>query len=295
MVMCCSWTFDMSLALLANARYTLGWYTARFFQVQAVFAVLLLFLSEQTALYAGVARAAFQRRGARNARQIAMDVMAASIGHEIKQPLTAVIANAEAGMCQARSAEPDLDSMHTTFSDIAADGQRILEILDGVRTMFMASAHKRQALDINKVIRDVLASVDLELRAQRVTVKTELSEDLSPVYADDGQLHQVFLNLVTNALEAMAAVRGRPAALRITSGMASPDVAITVEDSGIGMPNIDSTRVLEPFHSTKPAGTGVGLTICRVFVRAHGGSLAITANKPHGTVIRVVLPAGGEE
>jgi signal transduction histidine kinase len=293
MVMSGAWVFDLSLAVLANSRYNLGWYTGRFFQVQAVFAVLLLFLSEQTALYAGVARAAIQRRGARDARQIAMDVMAASIGHEIKQPLTAVIANAQAGMSQLRNAEPA--DIGATFSDIAADGQRILDILDGVRAMFMASVHRRQAVDVNKLLRDVLAAADLDLRGQRVTVKTELDDGLVPVMADSGQLHQVFLNLVTNAIEAMATVRDRPALLRITSAMASSNVAVTVEDSGIGMPNKDSARLLEPFHSTKPSGTGVGLTICRVFIRAHGGSLSIGANKPHGTVIHVILPSGGED
>jgi len=296
MVMCCSWVFDLSLVVLANSRYTLGWYTGRFFQLQAVFVVLLLFLSETTALYANMARAAIERRGTRNARQIAMDAMAASIGHEIRQPLTAVIVNAEAGICQLKNAEPDLKEVHATLLDIAADGQRIKEIIGGIRTMFEGSTHDRHLLDVNKVVRDALAAVDLELRHQPVIVKTDLDSGPLPVLADNGQLHQVFLNLITNALEAMAPI-DRPSVLRITSGIVanSSDIAVTVEDTGVGIADKDRSRIMEPFFSTKVAGTGIGLTICQVILKAHGGSLQVGANEPYGTIFRATLPMSGDE
>src|SRR4029077_9358998 len=135
---------------------------------------------------------------------IAMDAMAASIGHEISQPLTAVLANAETGMRQLRKPEPNPKEVLATFASIDADGRRISAIIDGVRTVFKGSVHARQLLDVNTVVRDALATVDLELRHQRVIVKTDLDNGLPPVFADRGQLHQVFLNLITNALEAMA-------------------------------------------------------------------------------------------
>jgi signal transduction histidine kinase len=295
MVMCCSWIFDLSLVLLADSRYAVGWYVGRFFQVQAVFVVLLLFLSEKTALYANLARASIQRRGARHARQIAMDAMAASLGHEIRQPLTAVLLGTNTAMLQARVAEPDLKEIHATLADIAADGQRIKEIIGGARTMFTKSTHDRQLLEVNKVVRDVLATVELELRLQRVTVKTALAENLPPVLGDAGQLHQVFLNLINNALEAMTTIAGRPSVLTVTSAIASSAIAVTVEDTGVGMPDKDSDRILEPFFSTKAGGTGVGLTICKVIIAAHSGRLQISANKPYGTIVRVTLPMGGDE
>jgi signal transduction histidine kinase len=292
MVLCCAWVFDLALVIIANSRYTLGWYTGRLFQLQAVFVVLLSLLSEQAALYASMARAAIERRGARHTREIAMDVMAASIGHEIKQPLAGLVINADAGLQQLRRAHPDIEALNATFADILDDGRRIQHIIGGVRTMFRSSAHNRQPLDISNVVRDALAAVDLELREGRVTVKTELDNSLSPIPGDSGQLHQVFLNLITNALEAMAVVRSRPAMLRVTVGRAagSSGVAVTVEDTGIGIPDNDNGRVLEPFYTTKPTGTGVGLTICRVILDAHGGSLRIGPNMPHGTIVRVVLP-----
>jgi signal transduction histidine kinase len=296
MVMCSAWLFVMTIgALFAGSRYSLGFYAGRTVHMAATFFVLLLLLSQTTALYATMARATIQRRGARHARQIAMDAMAASLGHEIRQPLTALISNTSAGLLQVSNAEPDLKEVHATFSDIAADAERIRDIIGGVRAMFRKSTHDRQLLDANSVIRDVLAMVELDLRLQRVTVKTDLGDDLPPVLADSGQLHQVFLNLVTNALEAMNGISGRPSVLKITSGIASTDIAVTVEDTGVGIADQDRVRVLEPFFSTKAAGTGVGLTICKVIIDAHGGSLQVSANKPHGTILRVTLPMSGDE
>ena len=297
MVMCCSWVFDLTLVIVAGARYSVGWYAARTFQVAAIFSVLLLYLSETTALYANLARGVILRRGAQHVQQISMDVMAASLGHEIKQPLTGMLLNAQACLLQLKVAQPELDDVRATLSDLLEDGRQINEIISGARAMFKESAHDRQLLDVNKVVRSALATVDLEIQQQGVSVNMELDDGLPPVFADSGQLHQVFLNLMTNALEAMAAVPQRPPALRVTSGMVqgSSDIAVAVEDTGIGITDQESKRILEPFFSTKAAGTGVGLTICRVILKAHGGDLQISATKPHGTVARVVLPTGGYE
>lgn len=295
MVLCSTWIFQISLVgILGGSRYALGWYTGFIFEVATTFAVLVLLLSEQTALYANLARATIQRRGARHARQIAMDVMATSIAHEIKQPLAALLIDAESGLRQLQDGEPDLEEVEATFSDIAADGQRIKDIIGGVRTIFKGSDHDRRRLDVNQVVRDALAAVDLEVRQQDVTVRTELDAGLSPILADGGQLHQVFLNLITNAIEAMAAVPGRPSLLRLSSGMAtdSSDLVVTVEDTGVGIPDNDIGRAAEPFFSTKSTGSGVGLTLCKAILKAHGGRLSMSANKPYGIIVRVALPTG---
>jgi signal transduction histidine kinase len=297
MVVCCAWLLELSLGVLfAGSRYSLGWYTARTFQMVATVTVLILLLSETTALYANMVRESIQRRGARHARQIAMDAMAASLGHEIKQPLTAIMANAAAGEQLAMGAEPDLKEMQAVFSDITVDGRRISEIIAGVRTMFRKTTHERQLFAIDNVMRDALASVEPDLRAQRVTVKTDMDEGLPPVFGNGGQLHQLFLNLITNALEAMSAVSGRSSVLTVRAHLVADasGIAVTVEDTGGGIADADSNRIFEPFFSTKAAGTGVGLTICRVIVEAHGGTLEVRANKPFGTVFRVILPAGEE-
>jgi len=297
-VLCCSWIFELALAgFFGGGRFTLGWYTGRIFEMLAASIVLLLFLSETTALYATMARSAIERSSIRRARRIAMDAMAASIGHEINQPLASMTTNASAGMRLATRVEPDMKEIHTTFSDIAAQGQRIREIIDGIRTMFKKSAHDRQLLNVNKVIGDTLALVEFDTLLQRVIVKTNLDEDLPPLSADSGQLHQVLQNLITNALQAMSEVTDRACVLTVTSGLAagSSEIAVTVEDTGIGIPPDDSNRIFDPFFSTKISGSGIGLTICRVIVEGHGGKLEVRANEPYGTILRVILPVRGGE
>jgi len=130
-----------------------------------------------------------------------------------------------------------------------------------------------------------------------VAVKTELDNDLPQIFADNGQLHQVFLNLITNAIEAMSDIAGRAAVLTLASQIVpgSPEIAVTVEDTGIGIDDKDGGHIFEPFFSTKAAGSGVGLTICQVIIKAHGGRLEVRANQPRGTIFRVILPAGGDE
>ena len=298
MVMCVTWLSEVLLSgILAGSRFSVGWYSGRIFEMTATFVVLLLFLSEKTALYANLARSTIQQRGARHARQIAMDAMAASIGHEIRQPLAAVVINADVCTRQLGKAEPDVEEALATVKDIAADARRISDIIGSVRTMFRGSTHDRQLLNLNGIIRDVLATVELDLRLQRVTVKRDMNDNLPQIPADSGQLHQVFLNLITNALEAMSGVTDRTPVLRITSSTmaGSSDVAVTVEDTGVGIAGKNSDQIFEPFYSTKAAGTGIGLSICKVIIEAHGGSLTVSANRPYGTTFRVILPVSGEE
>jgi signal transduction histidine kinase len=134
--------------------------------------------------------------------------------------------------------------------------------------------------------------VDIDLRTQRVSVSTELREGLPQLLADRGQLQQVFLNLIMNAIEAMRSVTDRARLLRIRSDniQESSSVLVTIEDSGTGIERKDKDRIFEPFFTTKSTGTGIGLSVCRSIVEAHGGSLRASANNPHGTIFYVALP-----
>ena len=186
MIMCSAWLFDISLGAYIGdkgSRYSLGWYTARTFQMAASLIVLLLLLSETTALHANMIMTSFRRRDARHRREIAMDAMAASIGHEITQPLTALITNGSAGLLHLARAEPDMKEVRAIISDMVAEGHRIKEIIGGVRTMFQKSAHDRQPLDVNKAVRDALATVELEMRIQRVTPKPPWTMNFHPCLA----------------------------------------------------------------------------------------------------------------
>jgi signal transduction histidine kinase len=295
MVMCCAWLFESTIVVtLVETRFSLSWYAARVFGLIATFVVLLVLLSETTALYANLARSIVRRRGARQARQVAMDAMAASIVHEISQPLTAMVSNADASLHWLTRAAPDLNKAIAANMDVVNEGNRVGEIIDSIRSMFRKGAHGRRQLAVNDLVREVLLLVDLELRTQQVTVTTDLRNGLPPLFADRGQLQQVFLNLAMNAIEAMSSVTGRARVLRVRSDMVegSADVVVTVADSGSGIEGENKDRIFEPFYTTKSTGTGIGLTICRVIIESHGGSLRASANEPHGTIFQVTLPNG---
>ena len=295
MVMCCTWLLELTMtAVLLNTRYSLGWYASRIYTLTASIVVLLVLLSETTALYANLARSVMRQRGARAARQIAMDAMAASIAHEVSQPLSAIVTNANAGLRWLTSVTPDVNEARASFENIVNDGRRASEVIGGIRSMFKKEAHGRLLLGANDLVREVLTMVDHELRIHRVSVTTDLRNGLPQLFADRGQLQQVFLNLILNAIEAMDSVTDRARVLRVSSdsNQESSDVVVTVEDSGTGIGGKDKDRIFEPFFTTKSTGTGIGLSICRVIIESHGGSLRVSTSKPYGTIFQVTLPTG---
>jgi signal transduction histidine kinase len=249
-------------------------------------------LSETTTLYASLARTVQRRRGAREAQQIAVDAMAASIVHEVNQPLGAMVANANAGLRWLTNTSPDLERARAAFERVVNDGHRAGEVIGSVRAMFKRDVRGRAWLSVNELIRETLAMIEDDLRSHEVSVSTELQETLPKMLVDRGQLQQVFLNLTINSIEAMRSVSDRVRLLRIKSeiNLESSGVLITVEDSGAGIDQKNKDRIFETFFSTKSTGTGMGLTICRSIIEAHGGSLQASASNPYGTIFRVALP-----
>jgi signal transduction histidine kinase len=159
--------------------------------------------------------------------------------------------------------------------------------------MFKKGARGRLLLDVNELVRETLTMLDLDLRTYGISVKTDLSNGIPQLSGDRGQLQQVFLNLISNAIEAMSCVTDRARNLQVRTNVVqgSSDVVITVEDSGTGLGGEDKDRIFEPFFTTKSTGTGVGLTICRVIIESHGGSLVALANRPYGAILEVTLPS----
>ena len=295
MVVCCAWLLETATAtLFVGARYQLGWYAGRSFGIAATFVVLLVLLSETLVLYADLARSIIRERNERRARQIAMDAMAASIVHEIRQPLTAMVTNASAGLIWLKRTPPNLNEACSAFDAVVSGGHRIDEIVGGVRSMFQKGAHGQILLDVNELVRETLATIDLDLRTHGISVKTDLRNEVPQLSGDRGQLQQVLLNLISNAIEAMSSVTERARNLRVRTDVVqeSSSVVITVEDSGTGLGSEDKDRIFEPFFTTKSTGTGVGLSICRVIIESHGGSLVALANKPYGAIFEVTLPSG---
>jgi signal transduction histidine kinase len=179
-----------------------------------------------------------------------------------------------------------------TFQDIAVAGQRASEVIQSIRGMFKMAKHEETALNANELIRETIALMRTELEAERILVQLDLNAQVPLVFGHRGQLQQVFLNLVSNAAEAMLPVTDRARVLKVTSEAFESDcVAVLIADSGTGIESKNIDRIFDAFFTTKPNGMGMGLPICRSIVDAHGGSLTVTSGAGHGAVFRIVLPS----
>jgi signal transduction histidine kinase len=230
--------------------------------------------------------------GAHEMREIAMDLMVASIAHEIKQPLAAIVANVDAIKRWLSHAPPNIEEANASLDNIANDGHRASEVINSIRSMYKKGAHGRTLLNPNDVVRETLVMADVDFRMQRVSTSIKLRDDLPQVMAERGQLQQVLLNLITNAIEAMHDITDRPRILRVRSDINrdTSGVLITVEDTGTGIDGKDTEHIFEPFFTTKSTGTGIGLSVCRSIIEAHGGNIQVSANRPHGTIFSLNLP-----
>jgi PAS domain S-box-containing protein len=232
----------------------------------------------------------------RATRRMAMGEMAASIAHEIKQPLAAIAANGNAGLRWLTSATPDIESARGVLKRIVRDTQHASEIIDSIRSMFKNEGQAKTVQDVNELIREALTLVRAEVENQRVSIYTELSAELPQVPANQVQLRQVMVNLIMNAIDAMSAVTNRARVLRIKTEEHKLDgVLITVEDSGVGIDPQNLDRIFDTFFTTKSQGMGMGLSICRSIVESHDGHLSVTPAQPHGSIFHVSLPTGAAE
>jgi signal transduction histidine kinase len=221
----------------------------------------------------------------------AMGVMTASIGHEIRQPLAAMAAQASAGLRWISRSPPDLEETKACLRSIVQEGQRASDILETVRAMFRKQDQEVAAIDINQLIGEVLEFVQSEVQKQRVSLHTELAHQLPNVMGNRIQLQQVILNLTINAIEAMVSTEERERALRVKSVPRAPHgVLIAVEDSGTGIDPQNVNRVFDFLYTTKSNGMGMGLSICQSIIEAHRGRLWVSAGIPHGSVFHVLLP-----
>jgi PAS domain S-box-containing protein len=232
---------------------------------------------------------------ARVSRLTTLGEMTASIAHEVSQPLGAMIASAAAGARWLAAEPPDMAEARAAFENIVADGKRARDVIVRVRALAKRQVPRIEPLDVNRKILDVLALTERELPGHGIVLRTELAGTLPPVAGDRVQLQQVLLNLILNAIDAMSAVHDRPRELAIVSRTDGPDaVVVEVRDSGTGLDPESAERVFEAFYTTKTEGVGIGLSISRSIIEAHGGRLWAGPNEPRGAVFRFSLPVAGE-
>jgi PAS domain S-box-containing protein len=216
--------------------------------------------------------------------------MAASIAHEVDQPLSGVVINANACLRFLAGASPNLDEVRDGLHAIARDGRRAADVIARIRTLARRTATEKEPLDMNEVIGDVIAVAAGEARSTRARVRTDLAGNLPRVIGDRVQLQQVVLNLLLNGLEAMHGVGRRPRELVIRTQREGIDrVHVAVQDSGSGIDPQLAHRIFDAFYTTKPGGMGLGLSISRSIVEQHGGRLWAVPNDGPGTTFHFVV------
>jgi len=229
-------------------------------------------------------------------RLTTMREVTATIAHEVNQPLTAIVANGNAALRWLRRSPPEVAEAVMNVNQIISDSHRASAVVASIRGMFKKNEHAKGLLDVNGVIQEVLELLHGELNSKRVSVRTKLSGNLPQISADQVQLQQVVLNLVTNAVEAMSAMPDDSRVLNISSKHGHPDdVIIAVEDSEPGIDPKDLNRIFDAFFTTKSQGLGVGLSICRSIVESHGGRLWASMRRPRGSMFYLTLPSAAAD
>jgi signal transduction histidine kinase len=293
MVAVCALAMETSLtALLVTTRFSVGFYATRLIPFIVSKVVLIALLSETLILNERLASAFILQRRERENRLMSVDAATAAIAHEIKQPLTAISARCSAALRWLKKTPPDLIEVEDCLTRMMDASGRANAVVDSTRELFKTTDHQMTQIEINRLARQVLRMVENDLHVNGVTVSTEFQEDLPQIMADRTLLQQVILNLLKNAIEAMAAGPTAIKTLRlVTTQGANSVVSLSVQDTGPGITPENGTHVFDPFFTTKSSGTGLGLSISQRIIEDHGGKLRLTKTSSSGCTFEITLPS----
>jgi PAS domain S-box-containing protein len=217
--------------------------------------------------------------------------LTASISHEVNQPIAGVVTNADAALRFLAASPPDLEEVREALDAIGKDGKRAGEILGRIRALVRKAPAQKEQFDINQAILEVIALTRTEVQRSGVTLQTQLHPALPPVLGDRIQLQQVVLNFILNAIEAMSGVDKYSRNVVVSTAKDSDGIIVAVRDTGVGIDADNADRLFQPFYTTKASGMGMGLSICRSIVEAHGGRVRATRNADAGATFEFTLPA----
>ncbi len=224
-------------------------------------------------------------------RVTTLAALTGSLAHEINQPLTAVMTNAQAARRLMAAPVPDLAELRAALADIIADNQRAADVVRRLRTFLRKDTSEYAPVDLNDSIRDVLKVLQTDIASRRATLDLQLAEALPRVLGDRVQLQQVILNLVVNAFESMEEAPAEAGGVTLKTSNGDGQVTVAVVDSGVGLTDEQLPRMFEPFYTTKPAGMGLGLAICQTIMTAHDGVVGVERNAGRGATFSFSVPA----
>ena len=282
----------LSVALITS-RYSLGFYSGRAFSLATSTLVLVALLAETIRTQSRLMSANVLLQRERRNKLMNMEAMAASLSHELRQPLGALVLNTEATLQMLEAASLDLEELRSIASDVIRDSQRVSQTLVSFRSLFGGAEPRREPLDLNAVVEEALRGLRRRGAPDEIIMQIELTPDLPMIIGDSAQLHEIVVNLVQNAIEALATVNSDRRFLKVSTGRLNRDaIVLTVEDTG---PGIDPSKVgvvFDAFVTTKPRGMGLGLAICRMIAERHNGEISVAPLDPYGSSFRVILPTG---
>jgi signal transduction histidine kinase len=282
------------VALFIKSRFSFGFYSIRIISLLVSKVVLIVLLSETMRLYTKLLAANRDLRSERANKLASAEAAVAAVAHEVKQPLTSMIARADAGRTILDRALPNVAGAATLFKQIKSDAFRVNEVFTGLRSMFSENSQRLGSVDLNQLVLESVQLMRNELLQHRIVVDAKLASELPPVSGSHEQLREVFLNLIQNAIEAIITTKKNPRVISVASKSSdSNSVVISFEDTGPGVDPQKLSSIFDAFVTTKAHGTGLGLGICKMIVDRHGGTLSAAAGPGGGARFDVTLPTIG--
>lgn len=285
------WVVETLANMMLTARFTAGWYSFFAVSVFSHLIVMLALIVETNRLHARLALATIGRNRERHARLMSLDAVAAAISHEIGQPLTANRLQAGMGRSRLTAAKPDVGSAIKALDAILEAEHRTSDVLKSIRAMFARRRGGRTEFNLNDLARATVVVMDRDLAAHRVSLELSLDDELPRVLADPVQIQRVLVNLLTNAIESLDAIEGRPRRITIRStALEGQAVLLEVSDNGAGIAPDALDQIFEVYFTTKATGIGLGLSLCRIVIEACGGCLWASRGERYGATFHLQLP-----